>query len=204
MLWLVKQKPTQVYLEGCRVDDDILEVLFESFFRHDKSVQLLSLRNNEITDSGTVTIINTLQANKTLKCLDLLRNRINDAGEVAEFLQTSKTSLLSVCGLWSHYRELLVRNPNLQKGDIDLIVADVRKSSDLAFLEMRGSNNNLDRIFTALEDNTSVESLKIVDFTMNAEFASALGNCLSKNTHMKTLSLVRLPSKKYTNKNENK
>ena len=186
------------------MSDEIIEVLFESFILNDKSIQLLSLRNNEITDSSLSVIISALKSNKTLKCLDLLRNRISDASEIAEFLQTSKTSLLSICGLWSHYRELLVRNPNLQIGDIDLIAADVNKSSDLAFLELRGSNNNLDNIFIALEDNTSVESLKIVDFAMNTDFAATLGNCLSKNNHLKTLSLARLPSKKYTNKNENK
>ena len=160
-------------------------------FVDDRSIQLLSLRSNNISFSGVSVIVACLKTNKALQCIDLLRNPIEDASPISRLLMTSKT-LSSVCGLWSHYRELLVRNPNLQTSDVDLIAADLMKSKDLAFLELRGSNNNLENIFVALESNSSLISLKIIDFEVSTEFTASLGACISRNRSLKTLSFAKL------------
>ena len=121
-------KPTQVYCDSCGITDTAIERLF-SFLKTDTSIQLLSLRNNLISSTGLNTIVDSLRLNRSIKCIDLLRNPLEDTSAIINLLKTSKT-LSSVCGLWSHYRELLVRSP-LKTSDFELISADLRKNTHL-------------------------------------------------------------------------
>jgi len=183
--WINKNKPRQLYFDNCDIDDDTVHEIF-NYLKFDTSVCLISLRGNRITNHGVYCIIKSLSRNENLTCIDLLRNPIDDTSELTDFLYSS-LHLRSVCGIWSRCRQLTVRNP-LQLIDADLIAADIRKSTDMAYLELNGSDN-INKILVALEDNTSLVSLKVMNTVMDGQLTEALSKMLRTNSTIKSFSL---------------
>ena len=183
--WIKENNPIQIYLENCELDDEKIKYLSELI--ETNSIQLLCLRFNKITDKSTNKICNMLRKNSTLKCIDLLRNNLVDIDPLITLLCQS-SYLESVCGLWSHFRELVIRD-EISTADAQMIAAEMKKNKNLAFLDANYSEN-LNAIGMSLVDNTVLNSLKLLGVNFSINFANTLATGLSNNSSLKTLSIA--------------
>jgi len=184
--WIKDNNPIQIYLENCELDDEKIKYLSE-FIETSHSIQLLCLRSNKITDKGLNVICNMLGKNNTLKCIDLLRNNLVDIDPLLTVLRQS-SYLESVCGLWSHFRELVIRD-EISATDAEMIAAEMKKNKNLAFLDANYSEN-LNVIGMSLVDNTVLNSLKLLGVNFSINFANTLAAGLSNNSSLKSLSIA--------------
>jgi len=130
------------------------------------SIQLLSLPQCNL-QKGVVEIAKVLAKNKTIRFLDLSKNRIEDASSILDMIEVNQTLEyldLSENDITEVYRTTEV-NPIIDR--LAKIISKNGKLQHLLLREIRITHEDLQVLAKALETNTTLQTLEL---TVNGDF----------------------------------
>ena len=206
---------TRLVLDECSIDDDLAELIGD-ILQVNTRLLCLSLRQNDIGTDGIVAIAAGLNGNSTLLELDLTENCAGEqgGGAIASALQVNSTlQVLKLAdnevGFGSSMSALgtMVRTRLDLEEDIESLDSfeEDRAHSMLAFGSMLRSNTSLKildlsqnedlisgyviAIAQGLQQNYSLEEIKLDSNPINSDGIEALANMLRINTVLLKMSL---------------
>lgn len=189
-----------VVLDGCRVSDKGCTKIADHL-RKSETIKVLSLRNNDMGNSGAKALAKAIKSNKICTHLNVLGNR-NIGSKFVDTLCNAylgSSTLLSLCGVWPEgipsSKEVHV--DSLSPVDVRLLSSELGKGkSELISLDLsceQGGNPDYEAIIRALEFNSRLISLSCSNFKLDVQSESFVGTfreALSSNSSLKTLTLI--------------
>ena len=183
--FIKSSKATQVYLEGCSLQDSNIAI-FSSFLKTDSTLEVLSFRDNIFTQRGVLQLSEALRLNTNSKitCLDVLGNPI---GNFRLSALPGFKNLTSFCGLRQGLTTLVLQNI-IAFSDFQVLAAELEKNKHLKFLEINGCEG-IDLIIETLVNNTSLLKLKIANMTFNDTILNAMARSLPQNRSLRSIEI---------------
>lgn len=185
---------TTLSLENCGIQDSGIEIIARSLTTN-TSLTSLNLRNNSISSHGATSLIWALNTNnKTLKELDLTKNkRVNFSCATHIIQNTMETGLEKIhFGLSSimsfgieHFSNALLKNENLKT----LVLSGDRPYS-LQEKKYKLDSESMTHLTTGLKGNDALKSLVLRAGAIANEAIPVLAQFLAENTTLESFEII--------------
>lgn len=191
--WIQMSKPSEVILSGCRLTDAFLQEIIECCAANE-NLRVLGLSNNLLDELGCRSLLTLLHSNKCVESVNILNNPILKAlpgvgshpllSRLLKLFVDSRY-LRSVCGCTILQPTLVLPSVHFEQ-EVDVIICELKKSTDLKSLQCIG-NQNTQQLLVALDSNKSLVRLALDGFHVPSQLSSTSG--LSCNTSLQTLQI---------------
>ena len=181
-----------VGLPCCRVDDHSLDLLLGELSRHDEAcpagvlqgVTFLDISGNNIGEDGIARLATALQANTTMKILDIRNNHgiaVNGAKSLGRALSVN-----------SSLEELNISDTSIGDRGVAHIAHALQTNTTMKVLDVSNcgiSYKGAESLARTLSFNSSLEELNISYTSIGDEGVAYIASALQTNTTMKVLNV---------------
>lgn len=176
-------------MTGCSLTDKEVSVLADIVAKSE-SIELVDLRNNEITEAGAIELAKTLSQNKSLLTLNLSGNKIGDEGAAALALALAQHTKLEHLPL----DDISLTDAGMAQVCKGLVAA-VEKKGKTGLSVLRLSKNNIkcegtSHVASVLSKDANISGLDLSHNGIGDEGAKALADAIeTKKTGIVSLDL---------------
>ena len=196
---------TKLNLSGNNICDLSIVYICLYLKQPNSKLQSLNLKNNQITISGMLSLISTLDyINKENKNMNVLK-RLNLSGNLLDYVPIPKR--LGINFLNIKLEKLNLSNHSFNINDLNILFNFINNIKNIKILDLSKTvfdNVSLNLIFNRVSENTSLKKLKLRNcYLGNTEINNALENYYSKNNIKEINKEINMDNNDINNNSEN-